>query len=227
MKYIYPENYTVKPLKDQIEEIADVFVLNKTAALTYMRNLPDLPEGAEGWFAIPSIEGLVRSMKNVPNGYDDRYALSLSEVLNALTGWNSGVNRHNVRMSEKTRKAMRRIEKQQANSDILIIAAQLGLSYAGKSVNAVRKGLPPEEFGLTALAVGSILLTHPERYEGYTGKNEAMDIDCAGDESLMRKDKMTAYPVYYYSGGEFNIDLQARASKGFEGNGSATGFLVD
>jgi hypothetical protein len=62
--------------------------------------------------------------------------------------------------------------------DILIIAAQLGMRHRGRSVRRAREVFISNEFGLGSLAVGSIILTHPERLVRW----EELDMDCAGDE---------------------------------------------
>lgn len=51
-----------KPIKKQIAMIAEIFDLDSSRALDFLfiKNLPMLPNGAEGWFAIPSIDALVK-----------------------------------------------------------------------------------------------------------------------------------------------------------------------
>ncbi|MDD4762034.1 MAG: hypothetical protein PHZ25_03380, partial [Candidatus Pacebacteria bacterium] len=57
--YTYPKEYKgPKPIVDQVKAIAKIFDLNSASALEYAKNLPQLPDGAEGWFAIPSVDAL-------------------------------------------------------------------------------------------------------------------------------------------------------------------------
>src|SRR3990167_6550212 len=52
--YTYPPEYQgPKPIEDQIKAVASIFGLDPASALEYAGNLPELPEGTEGWFAIP------------------------------------------------------------------------------------------------------------------------------------------------------------------------------
>ncbi|OGM01132.1 hypothetical protein A2480_00425 [Candidatus Uhrbacteria bacterium RIFOXYC2_FULL_47_19] len=57
----YPPKYEgPKPITDQIRAIAKIFGLNPSQALEFAQRLPELPEGAEGWFAVPSVDTLTK-----------------------------------------------------------------------------------------------------------------------------------------------------------------------
>src|SRR5262245_20790303 len=57
--YMYPKEYKgPKPIADQIKAVATIFGLDPTQALEYAKNLPALPEGAEGCFAVPSVDAI-------------------------------------------------------------------------------------------------------------------------------------------------------------------------
>src|SRR3989344_2377111 len=57
--YTYPKEYKgPKPVADQIKALAKIFDLDPSHAIEFTKNLPALPEGAEGWFAIPSVPAL-------------------------------------------------------------------------------------------------------------------------------------------------------------------------
>src|SRR3989344_4673510 len=57
--YKYPKEYKgPKPILDQIKAIAKIFDLDPSHAIEFAKNLPALPDGAEGWFAIPSVDAL-------------------------------------------------------------------------------------------------------------------------------------------------------------------------
>src|SRR3989338_9381026 len=59
--YAYPKEYKgPKPIIDKIKEIAKIFDLDPSHAIEFVKNLPALPEGAEGWFAIPSVDPLAK-----------------------------------------------------------------------------------------------------------------------------------------------------------------------
>src|SRR3989344_8133000 len=56
--YKYPNEYELKPIEEQIQVIAKLFNLSPNEALANVTALKNvgLPEGAEGWFAIPRWE---------------------------------------------------------------------------------------------------------------------------------------------------------------------------
>ena len=59
--YTYPKEYKgPKPVADQIKTLAKIFGLDPSHAIEFAKNLPALPEGAEGWFAIPSVDALAK-----------------------------------------------------------------------------------------------------------------------------------------------------------------------
>ena len=105
--------------------------------------------------------------------------------------------------------------------DILIVAAQLGLNHRGESVRRAREKFVAGEFGLGSLIVGSIILTHPERFVRW----EQLHVDCAGDEFFPEADgKFDNAPFFSFSDGkvEFYTDWVSSTSALF---GSASGFL--
>ena len=59
--YSYPKEYKgPKSIVEQVKTIAELFGLDPTAALEFAKNLPELPEGAEGWFAIPKVPAVAK-----------------------------------------------------------------------------------------------------------------------------------------------------------------------
>src|SRR3990167_7425135 len=73
-----------------------------------------------------------------------------------------------LRVHARTAHALDLIAETQ-KGDILIVAAQLGMRHRGKSVRRAREVFVGSEFGLGSLAVGSIVLTHPERLAPWVG----------------------------------------------------------
>ena len=181
----YPQQYKgPKPIEQQIAVIASRFNLNPDQALEYAEKLPKLPERAEGWFAIPTVDALVTCAGDAGNPAENR-ALAISLVLRRMVV-SQGVfhNREGeitpemFRIYPHTQRALDRIVGVQ-KGDILVVAAQLGMHHRGCSVGRVRERfLAENEFGLDTVAVGSILLTHPERLtqKGY------LEMDCPGDK---------------------------------------------
>ena len=183
--YSYPRGYTgPKPIADQIKAIAEIFGLDPASAMTFVKSLPAHPEGTEGWFAIPSVDAL--AAKHFPEVTDpaEKYCRAVQLVHQKIAksrpfyNWRDGqIDAAHLRVSARTSEAMDRIAEQQ-KGDILIVAVQLGKHHGGRSVRRARGLFANNEFGLTSVAVGAIILVHPERIACY----EELDIDCSGDE---------------------------------------------
>jgi len=60
--YGYPRKHKgPKEIKEQIKALAKIFGLDSSHALEYANNLPQFPNGAEGWFAIPRWEKVAKT----------------------------------------------------------------------------------------------------------------------------------------------------------------------
>ena len=180
----YPKEYKgPKPIEQQIKAIAEIFGLDPALALEYVKNLPVLPEGAEGWFAIPSVDALDK--KHLPEITDpaEKYCRALKFVHQKVAASRlfssnvQNIDTAHIKVSARTMEKMNQIAAQQ-KGDILIIAAQLGKRHGGRSVRRARKVFVTNEYGLTSVAGGSIALVHPERFVRF----EDLSMDMAGDE---------------------------------------------
>ena len=68
--------------------------------------------------------------------------------------------------------------------------------HRGRSVRRAREGMQVTEYGLGAVAVGIMLLTHPERLMNY----DDLYVDCAGDEYAPEADGGFSYaPLFCFS----------------------------
>lgn len=200
--YRYPPEYKgPKPIEEQIKAIAAIFDLDPAAALVFAKNLPPLPAGAEGYFAIPSVDALAK--KHFPTVTDaaEQYCRVVQLVLEKIAAARKFYNYREgelgsdcLKQHERTARMLAQLAKNQPG-DILIIAAQLALRHRGRSTRRAREVFAPHEFGLGTVAVGSILLTHPERIVRY----EELDMDCAGDEYSPYADGVfDGAPIFYY-----------------------------
>lgn len=214
--YNYPPQYRVKPLAEQIDSIASIFNLDGTKAYAYASNLPVLPEGAEGWFAVPRFEA-------VGNTYGDAVekVIGLIAKSRKLKNWREGqLHERYLRQSERTQWMMAKLVEGQVG-DILVIPAQFGFRHRGKSVRRARETFYDNEFGLGSFTVGTMLLTHPER-EVEWGQ---LHIDCSGDEySPDAGGQFVVAPIFDWDGGglRFSYHWANNAGKRY---GSASGFL--
>jgi len=226
--YTYPKEYKgPKPILDQIKAIANIFGLDPSQAIEFAKNLPALPEGAKGWFAIPSVDALAK--KHFPEVTDpvQKYCQAVQLVHAKIAASRSFYNYREgqitpaqLRVHAHTAHALDLIAETQ-KGDILIVAAQLGMRHRGKSVRRAREVFVANEFGLGSLAVGSIVLTHPERLVRW----EELDMDCAGDEFSPEADGgFSRSPYFYFDDGrvEFGTGFVAHPDGRF---GSVSGFL--
>ena len=215
--YNYPPQYRVKPLAEQIETLAKLFNLDGTKAYAYASNLPVLPEGAEGWFAVPRFEA-------VGNTYGDAVekVIGLIAKSRKLKNWLEGqLHERYLRQSARTQWMMAKLVEGQ-EGDILVIPAQFGFRHRGKSVRRARETFYDNEFGLSSFTAGTMLLTHPEREVEW----EQLHIDCSGDEYSPDADGQYVFaPLFHWSDGELRFDSgwASIAGKRF---GSASGFLL-
>jgi hypothetical protein len=205
--YTYPKEYKgPKPIADQIKALAKIFDLDPSHAFEFAKSLPAFPEGAEGWFAIPSIDALAK--KHFPEVTDPAemycHAVQLvhSEIAASRLFYNcceGQITPAQLRLSDHTAHAIDKIAATQPG-DILIVAAQLGFRHRGKSVRLAREVFMEGEFGLGSLAVGSIILTHHERLVRW----RELNINCSGDEFSSEADGNFAQSTFFYF--DFNDD---------------------
>jgi len=226
--YTYPKEYKgPKPINDQIKAIAKIFGLDPSHALEFAKTLPELPNGAEGWFAIPSVDAL--AAKHFPEVTDpiQKYCQAVQIVHTKIADSRSFYNYREgqitpaqLRVHARTAHALDLIAETQ-KGDILIVAAQLGMRHRGKSVRRAREVFVANEFGLGSLAVGSIVLTHPERLVRW----EELDMDCSGDEfSPVAFGGFSGSPYFRFHGGGVGFDAYFVGSP-LDLFGSVSGFL--
>ncbi|OHA17076.1 MAG: hypothetical protein A3G52_01560 [Candidatus Taylorbacteria bacterium RIFCSPLOWO2_12_FULL_43_20] len=182
--YTYPREYDgPKPIEEQVKALAEILNLDSSNALEYAKNLPELPAGAEGWFAIPSSNGLKKLFPQIENDAD-RYCAGVRLVHEKIAAsrkfynWSDRqITPNRLRVHARTAHALDLVAENQ-HGDILIVAEQLGMRHRGRSVRRARECFDSNEFGLGSLAVGSIVLTHPNRLVRW----KELDMDCSGDE---------------------------------------------
>ena len=173
--------------------------------------------GAEGWFAIPKWQTIAPT-----------YGEAVEKVLAKLSQTREGkfynyckgqLGPDRLRQSIK---AFQKLEGEQKDYDILVVAAQFGINHRGRSVRRACEVMNSQEFGLGAFAVGIMLLSHPERLQHY----DDLWIDCAGDEydCLVSGVRFDYAPGFRFEGG--GVSFGTRWASGMHVRyGSASGFL--
>ncbi len=224
---VYPSTYKgPKPIEQQIAAIAEIYGLDPTQALEYVKNLPALPEGAEGWFAVPSDEAIAKLFPDIADKaelYCAMLRLIISKIAASRKFYNyreGEIDTRHLRQIQRTAEMLAKAAETQPG-DILIIAAQLGLRHRGRSVRRARECFVANEFGLCPVIVGTIALTHPERF---TNSSE-LDVDCAGGEWSWSADGVFDYALllFFYDG---EVRLGTRGLESVDQDfGSASGFL--
>lgn len=228
--WVYPPEYQdPAPIAEQIDKLAALFGLCLGETMRFVEQaLPtlQLPSGAEGWFAIPKVEAIAaRHFKSVTNP-NERYVravlMMLKKIKEARKFYNyreGEITADRLRQHARTAAMLERIGEVQ-RGDILVIPSQFGLRHAGRSVRRGRAVYAKTEFGHGALAVGSMLLTHPKRLVRW----EQLHIDCGGDEFAPEADgQFSDAPLFDFRGGRVEFDARdvARAR---DLCGTASGF---
>ena len=178
-----------------------------------------VPEGAEGWFAIPKWQSVAPT-----------YGEAVQKVLDLIKKTRDGkfynyrenqLGPKNLRQSEKSAKMFQKFGEEQKDFDILVIPAQFGIFHRGRSVRRALEIMKDNQFGLGAFAVGIMLLTHPERLQNY----DDLWIDCAGDEFSPEADGVFSFAPYFkFIGDEVKFDT-FWANLASVLYGSASGFV--
>ena len=216
--YTYSKEYKgPKPINDQIKAIAKIFDLDPSQALEFAKNLPALPDGAEGWFTIPKWQTLAPT-----------YGEAVEKVLAMIASKRKFYNYRDgqlgaeyLRQHAKTVKMFQKLGDEQKDFDILVVPAQFGLRHKGRSVRRAREVFTANEFGLGAFAIGIMVLTHPERLVQW----EQLHVDCAGDEFAPGAGgDFSSAPFFDFDGG--GVEFGARWYVYADGHyGSASAFL--
>lgn len=190
-KYTYPKEYKgPRPIEEQIKTIAQALGLNPAEALEFAKNLPDfktfVPEYAlphVGWFAIPSVDAI--ATKHFHNVVDsaERNCRAILFILDNIAAtrsfhnWRKGqITKERLRISERTEQGLV-ILAQIQKGDILVIAAQLGMTHRGRSTLRAEECFAGNEYGFTSVMGGSVARTHPERFVRF----EELDMDLLGE----------------------------------------------
>jgi len=177
-----------------------------------------LPKHAEGWFAIPR-------WQNIAPTYGEAVEKVSALIVSRRTFYNYRQGKlaaRYLRQHARTEKFLRQVGDQQKDFDILVVAAQFGLRFRGKSVRRSRVLFEKNEYGLGAFAIGIMLLTHPERLVRW----EQLHVDCAGDEYSADGDGVFSEAPYFYFDDD-ELRFGTRDCSSYSGPfGSASGFLA-
>lgn len=120
-----------------------------------------------------------------------------------------------------SQRALDNLRRDQPKGGVLIVPAQPGARHRLRSVHAARAAMVRGEFGLGTAEIATMIITHPEVLQ--TGHD--LWIDCAGDNCSPSSTGFLGAPFFCFGSEqvEYNIRL---FSAGFDGSGSATGYVT-
>ena len=217
---LYSEKYQgPRPIEEQINTLAKIFNLDPNHALELARNLPELPIGAEGWFASLDWKKIALTYGEV---VEKMVLAAIKSQRNFYNHRDGQLGANYLRPHARTSRMLQKFRDQYnlpVGGAILIVPAQLGLRHRGRSVRRARSVFATNEFGLGAVAVGCVLLTHPELETRW----EHLQFDCAGDEYTLGDGAgWQLAPFFHFASSlKFGVRFYDCAHKRY---GSATGF---
>lgn len=136
-----------------------------------------IPQGSEGYFAVVFDQTMITDHDGLLDSTATNYGIPVTRVLEMLSTQRNGkvVNYRNgeldpeyYRRSKRSSTAMRQLwESQDCPTGVLLIAAQLGITYRGHSIFAARIVIRGKEFPLDAYELLQMVLTHSNRLQNY------------------------------------------------------------
>jgi hypothetical protein len=189
-----------KSLQDQVTILRGLFPgLGGASSLGQM----ELPDGAEGYFAVPRWDKIGKT-------YGEALQAALDVLSKACNGWfmnwrKGQLAQENFCQSATSAAMWKKIGTEQ-KGDMLIVAAQFGIRHRGRSVRRTREVMRKPEFGLGAFAVGTMLLTHENRLCHFND----LWIDCVGDEFHDAQESHAPFdraPYFFFHNDRLSFDM--------------------
>ncbi len=177
-----------------------------------------LPVGAEGYFAIPRWERFAPT-------YGEAVQIVCKKLEQVNGKFHNMLERklgpQHLRQQDKTAAAFRALGVAQSDYDMLVVPAQFGITYRGRSGRSALQMMDPFEFGLGVFAGGIMLLTHENRLPHV---NDLL-IDLPGDESSPDANgSFGSAPYFSFGFGAITVDNK-ELNYFAQAFGSASGFV--
>lgn len=176
-KQLYPSGFTLRPIDEQVRDLATMLALEPEYALCCAASMSgELPNGSDGLFAVllPDAFGSVDATLSV--------LLSLLRERRPFFGFVANeLGPVQLRQDERSMRAFGWIGAKQAGP-IVVVPAQLGIMYAGRTAENALTMLDPNEFALGPVEVCSMILTHPS----WSQHIERFQVLCPGARYMRR-----------------------------------------
>jgi hypothetical protein len=201
----YSKRHSVVNIHEQLQVLGGLLDLDCDPGFKNSENIcKNLPPGAEGWFAIPKASALAREHFPALTDPYEQYCEAIRFVLDILKGrklktdykemLDLGFEIGNIRPDPYVWEIIKGIEANQ-KGDMVVIPSQLGLRHRGKSPRRAKETFLPNEFGLGALAMGSIMLTH----RSLISSSKVLNACCLGDYFEVGNQEEAKEQNYRYS----------------------------
>lgn len=217
--YDYPHGYNgAKELEEQATILRETYQF----PLKPLANVKKLPEGAEGFWVSPLIQGIVPLQCEYPYNYAVDFVLERLNWERQLENCRRGETGHShLRQSERSLRLWSQLTLVQGGGEMTpIIPAQFGRRHRGESANFTREDALDNEILLGVYHIGVMLLSHPEREQVW----EQLHISCAGDEIASDNGSFIKVPVYEWHSDKLHFAANW-ANNSDEHYGSASGFI--
>jgi hypothetical protein len=162
--YGYPTGFRPGDLDDQIEELNKLFPDLGRPNLGLLKQIKEgkmnLPDGADGWFAIPHWSKVAKSYSEAVEKVCDLLIKAHNGKFNKFLTDQLG----SEYLLESTKKfdAMKKLQESQ-NGGTILFPVQSGYRYRGRSVRNAGVRMSKNEFGLGFYEIAILLLTHLNR----------------------------------------------------------------
>lgn len=215
--YGYPPGYVgPKSVSEQIDILRRLF--SNLGADKEFAEWP-LPSGAEGHFAIPRWQAIGETYVEATEKALNLLGVRNDDLDNCLLRDKLGAK--HLRKSRQSTKMLEALSGAQGNNNILVVPAQLGLRYRGRSVYRAHELFKVNEFGLGVFEVACILLTHAECLVG----DNDLRIVCAGDEFAPWGDESFSHLICFYLFRDKIMIQRFGVKDADDSSGSASAFL--
>lgn len=155
----------LQDLYRQAEIISKLFGIKPLFDVEWAREKwKNLPDGAEKLFLIPQLEKIAPTYEQVC------YKVS-NLILQTRSGkfyshsFEGKFGLDQLRQSARSVSFWNKLDAEQKGHDLLVVPAQFGLRHSGRSFRRACEVMDENECGLGVFAVGTMLLTHPERLQ--------------------------------------------------------------